>query len=195
MNHYWNIVNSNIRNKLPSNLPSKLIHFHSRKCILNCRRRKIAALLSRPQCVNRKLTCSGSKELVPLTTIAYLYPWAKNPCENARAKLEWPACDQRMRHSLTVNKWALCQKLSSSEIWFVILNCQLVSHGTKPKHRQDYVATHIFLNLSPPSQSLQRELPRDAIATQVYTRATYVALIPGYQCKQRLPHELFRTCG
>ena len=49
LNQCWNIVNSNLRNKLQWNF--NLIHFHWRKCIWNVVR-KTAAILSRLQCVN-----------------------------------------------------------------------------------------------------------------------------------------------
>ena len=37
LSQYWNIVNSNLRNKRQWNLKAVFIHFHSRKCIRKCR--------------------------------------------------------------------------------------------------------------------------------------------------------------
>ena len=69
-------------------------------------------------------------------------------CEKSCTKLQWLNFDRQMRHGFhgkLVVYVDVIHTAKSSEIWFIILNCQLLSNDTTVERYQDCVATHSSL--------------------------------------------------
>ena len=92
------------------------------------------------------MRCTLHYDMPPLPTTAKAMQ-----CEKSCTKLEWLNCDRRMRHCFhgkLVVHVDLMHAAKSSEIWFIILNCQLLSNGTRVERYQNCLATHSFLGNS-----------------------------------------------